>query len=160
MRTMRRNKQKLYYANLIGTRPVYVRDENGNKVVDYVDDSGTVYYQTTGENELVYSAPVKFYANISFSGGESQAVEFGVDISAYDATLVYLLNEFPITETSLIWYQTEPTLIPDSENADPKTADYKVLTVKPSLNYTKNLLGKLVKTIPTVDLDSIPIDNG
>lgn len=142
MRTLRQNKQKLHYATLIGEEPEYVYDKNGNKVVDFIEGSET-YYKQTGETILVYSTPVEFCANISFSGGESQAVEFGVDVSAYDATLVYLRNEFPITETTLLWYQTQPVIVNGA--VDPKSADYKVLAVKPSLNFTKVLLGKNVK---------------
>lgn len=151
MRTLRQNKQKLHYSLLVGSRPEYVYDELGNKVVDFTDESGNVFYQITGQPILVYSAPTEFEANISFSGGESQSVEFGVDISAYDATLVYLKNEFPIAETSLIWYETEPVVVDGV--VDAKSADYKVLSVKPSLNYTKVLLGKLAKTAILASLD-------
>lgn len=147
MRTLKRNKQTIQYANLLGKTPVYVRDSQGNRVVDYTDEQGNVFYQTTGDYENSYTDPTKAKVNIAFSGGEVQDQEFGVDISAYDATLVYVLNEFPITETSLIWYETTPTFvgIGEGRHVDPNSADYKVVAVKPSLNITKVLLGKLVK---------------
>lgn len=142
MRTMRQNKQKLFYATLQGETTEYVYDVAGNKVIDFVE-GGVTYYKQTGATILSYNTPVEFCANIAFSGGETQAVEFGVDTSSYDATLVYLLNEFPITETTLIWYKTTPVI--NNGIVDPASADYKVLSVKPSLNFTKVLLGRLVK---------------
>lgn len=143
MRISERNKQALKYSTLNGTEIVYKLDANGNKIIDYVDsDTGQAYYVELGE-QVVYNAPVDFKANIAFSGGEAQTAEFGVDITAYDATLVYLLNEFPITETSLIWYKSEPIFIDD--RVDPKSADYKVLSIKPSRRFTKVLLGRLAK---------------
>lgn len=146
MRMLRRNKQTIKYAELIGTSPVYVLDENGNKVVDYVDD-GVTYYKQTGEEYYVYETPHEADVNIAFSGGEASQVEFGVDDSAYDASVLYLLDEYPITETCLVWYETEPTYKGEGVNrhVDPDSADYTVSKDKPSLNQTKLLLTKKVK---------------
>ena len=148
MRVMKRNKQRLWYANLIGLTDVYVLDENGQRIVDYVDeDTHEIHYQVTGEHRPAYTDPVQFKANISFSGGETIAQDFGVDNSSYDASLVYLLDAFPITETSLIWFETTPTFIGKGQGrmVNPDSADYKVVKVKPSLNYTKTLISKRVK---------------
>lgn len=148
MRVMERNKQALWYANLTGMADIYVLDDQGHKIVDYVDEeTHTTYYQVTGEKKPTYTDPVKFDANISFSGGETIAQDFGVDNSSYDASLVYLLNKFPITETSLIWYETTPTFIGEGQDrvVNYDSADYKVVKVKPSLNYTKVLISKRVK---------------
>lgn len=147
MRLGRKNKQKIKYALLVGTSPIYVLDENGNKIVDYVGDDGTVYYVVTGGKQTVYTDPTEIEVNISFSGGEIKYTEFGIDSTEYDASLVYLRNEFPIEETTLIWYDSEPSFIGEGENrtVDPNSADYKVLYIKPSLNYVKLLLGKLAK---------------
>lgn len=142
MKIAERNKQALKYALLIGEVTKYKLDENGNKIVDYVDDEGNKYYIELG-TETVYDDPVDFKASIAFSSDEVQSVEFGVDVSKYDATLVYLLNEFPIAETSLVWYHSTPVMI--DGHVDPKSADYKVLSVKPSRRYTKVILGRLVK---------------
>lgn len=146
MRMLRRNKQTIKYAELIGTSPVYVLDENGNRVVDYVDD-GVTYYKQTGEEYNAYEEPQSASVNIAFSGGEVSQVEFGVNDSAYDASILYLLDEYSITETCLVWYKTEPTYIGEGINrrVNPDSADYKVVMVKPSLNQTKVLLAKKVK---------------
>ena len=142
MKIAERNKQALKYALLIGEVTKYELDENGEKIVDYIDDDGNVYYRELG-TETVYDDPVDFKASIAFSSDEVQSVEFGVDVSKYDATLVYLLDEFPITETSLVWYHSTPVMV--GGHVDPNSADYKVLSVKPSRRYTKVILGRLVK---------------
>lgn len=147
MKLATRNKQSLKYALLIGTEPVYVLDDDGNKIVDYVDDEGVKHYRVTGDKQKVYSDPIDFQANIAFSGGETRAVEFGINDANYDATLLYTVSEFPINETSLVWHKNEPVYVGtgDNRHVDPNSADYKVLQVKDSLNFTKVLLGKLVK---------------
>ena len=147
MKLATRNKQPLKYALLIGVEPVYALDDEGNRIVDYVDEQGVTHYRTTGDKEKVYSDPIDFSANIAFSGGETRAVEFGINDANYDASLIYTLSEFPINETSLVWYKSEPTYIGVDEyrHVDPNSADYKVLQVKDSLNFTKVLLGKLVR---------------
>lgn len=144
MRTQRKNKQAMKYATLKGTENVYKLDKDGNKVVDYVGADGTVYYVTTGDM-VVYNDPVEIDANISLSRGEVQTAEFGIDVSGYDATVIFDVGKYPIDETTLIWHESEPTY--KNGYVDPTSADYKVLMVKPSLNYTKLLLGRLAKTI-------------
>lgn len=146
MRMLRRNKQTIKYAELIGTSPVYVLDENGNKVVDFVED-GVTFYKVTGDEYNVYADPQPADVNIAFSGGEVTQVEYGVNDSAYDASILYLLDEYPITETCLVWYKTQPTYIGEGLNrhVNADSADYKVVMVKPSLNQTKVLLAKKVK---------------
>ncbi len=144
VRLARANKQTFKYSLLIGEETKFVLDENGNKVVDYVDEeTGITYYRQEGETELIYSKPITCKANIAFSGGEVQQKEFGINDASYDAILVYVKGEFPITETSLIWYENEPAY--DNGRLDPKSADYKVMQIKNSLNLTRALLGKLVK---------------
>ena len=137
MRTLRKNKQKMFYALLDKEMPIYEY---------YIDDDGNKIPLETGEYELGYSNPVEFWGNISLSGGESVAVEYGIDTSAYDATLIVDIDAIPITETSLIWFESKVEY-KDNEHTiiDQNSADYKVLSVKPSLNTTKYILGKLIK---------------
>ena len=146
MMTLNQNKQNLFYSLLMGEQPVYELDDDGNPIIEYVDEEGNIYYRETGETELVYSEPVPFFANISMSGGESQTQEYGVDISDYDAILVLNKDEIPIMETSIIWYKSDigyrDTL---GTNVDPYTADFKVLAIKPSLNTLKVILGAITK---------------
>lgn len=145
MRTLLKNQQPMKYALLLGTFPIYERDENG-EIIYYTDGEGNKIPLETGESETRYSTPVEFAASISMSGGEAEAVEYGIDVSGYDATVITERGDLPITETSLVWYDSEVGYTDASETApDPFTADYKVIAVKPSLNFTKYLLRRVTK---------------
>ena len=148
MRCLMRNKQTLYYALLVGTMPEYELDDNGDKIVDYVDEeTGETYYVETGVNTPVYSPAVQFRGNIAFAGADLLRQEFGISDENYEAVLVLNKNEIPITETSLVWYQTTPgsKIVDDVEYADDSTADYRVLRSVPSLNNDRFILAKVVK---------------
>jgi hypothetical protein len=146
MRTLEKNKQKMYYALYKGVEPEYVLDENGNKIIDYTDEDGNVYYRETGNKVPTYFEPVLFYANISMSGGEISTQEYGIDVSSYDAIVVLDKGQIPIEETSLIWYESLPTYKDaDRTIVDGNKADYRVLAIKPSLNQLKVVLGRITK---------------
>lgn len=133
MRTLNKNKQTIYYANKTAKEP----DVSENTI----EVDGETVYIDEGSYDIEYSIPEDFLANISFSGGETTDVEFGVDESAYDAIIVTDKKALPITETSLIWYETEPP----TTVSDGATADYSVVAVKHSLNQTKAILKRRVK---------------
>lgn len=133
MRTLKKNKQIVYYA----LKTEKEAEESEEKII--VD--GVEVSVDEGDYRIWYSIPTEFSANISFSSGDTQDVEFGLDISGYDAIIVTNLKALPITETSLIWYETVP---PEVEN-DGSTADYSVIAVRHSLNYTKAILKRRVK---------------
>ena len=140
------NKQKLQYALFLGEVPEYVLDENGERVVSYVDSDGTAYYEETGNKVKEYSLQEPFYASISMSGGEISAQEYGIDVSGYDAILMLDKGQIAIQETSLVWFETEPTYKDaDKKILDADKADYRVLAIKPSLNALKVLLGRNTK---------------
>lgn len=131
MMTLDINKQKMYYATLVDT----IQEE-------YIDEDGNRY--PTGEPKNIYSEPVEFYGNIAMSGGEAEAVEFGLNLADYEAVLLLGKNTLPITETSLIWHVTEPTKGIDG-NTDEYSADYRIVKISPSLNFDKYVLKKVVK---------------
>lgn len=137
MRTLRKNAQKMYYANQIGQVPIYE---------EYTDEDGNTYPLDTGETKIGYSEPMEFKGNIAMSGGEAEAQEFGIDVSGYDAILITDKDLIPIDETSLIWFESEVVYENEEEKIpDEFSADYKVLAVKPSLNVSKYILGRRVK---------------
>lgn len=144
MRTLKRNKQKIFYALYEGEGPEYKLDNEGNRIVLYTDEEGNVIYDETGATEKKYSVPVSFYGNIAMSSGEVQAVEFGVDVSNYDAILVVGKDALPLTETSLIWFYTKPQIDAYGE-VDENSADFSIVQIKPSLNETKYILKRLNK---------------
>lgn len=144
MRTLNRNKRKMFYAQYLGKTPEYETDINGNLIVVYTEKDGTVHYKETGNMIDSYSKPVEFYGNISLSGGQSVSTEYGFDISKYSAVLVMPKGSLPLTETSLIWFENAPISLPTG-NADSKSADYRVVKVSPSINIDKYILQKVVK---------------
>lgn len=144
MRLLRKNMQPMKYSLQDGRVPIYERDENGNIV--YIEVDGEKIPVETGEYETGYSAPVDFMGNISMSGGEAEAKEFGMDIGDFDAVIVLEKDAVPLTETSIIWH-TSPVKYKDEQKTivDSKSADYAVKRVSPSLNFTKVLLQRIVK---------------
>lgn len=135
MRMARVNKQKMHYALYGKEVPIYDY---------YTDNEGNKIPLDTGETKITYENPVEFFGNIALSGGESEAVEFGLNLADYEAVLVMAKNTLPIDETSRIWHNTEPTYNEDG-TVDELSADYTVVKVSPSLNVDKFVLKKVVK---------------
>lgn len=104
MRDLRKNQRKMYYS-------LYEAQEN-NSDFDVLDTVAK------------YSAPVEFKAGLSEGKSNADDSPFGKDIS-YDRIISTVNKDLPITETSLIWYETEPVLLKDG-SADASSADYKV----------------------------------
>ena len=144
MRSLKKNKQKLYYSLFIEERPKYALDENGEKIVEYVDSEGNEYYRETGDTERVYSLPIEFLGNIAMSSGEVEATEFGLNVADYEAVLIVDKGLLPIDETSVIWHESEPK-IKFNEYAVASSADYSIIKLSPSLNVDKYVLKKNVK---------------
>ena len=135
MMTLRRNKQKMWYSLQGGLVPIYEY---------YTDDEGNKHPIETGEYKTEYLQPVIFYGNISMSGGEARNVEFGLDLTAYEAVLIVGKGELPLTETSRIWFENEPKYNADG-TVDEFSADYRIVKIGPSLNFDKYVLAKVVK---------------
>ncbi len=94
MRVLGRNKRLLYYALRTG--------ETAN-----VDEYGNL----TGEVTPTYSAPVKFYGNVSAAAGEDMVQAFG-SFTAYTRTLCVSDNACPIDENSIVWFGADPVAEP------------------------------------------------
>lgn len=138
------NKQKMYYSLQTEEIPVYETDDDGNII--YIDVDGESIPVSTGDTELGYSEPVEMLANISFGTTETTTQEFGVDVSDYDAIVVYGKGKYPLTETALIWFESEPRYKDYSETIiDGDSADYKVVSVRNTLNEGKAILKHLAK---------------
>lgn len=159
MRTLRRNQQSMYYALQIGEVPIYSRDEEGN-ILYYEDDGGNKIPYETGEKEIIFSTPKPIMANISESGGESTAAEYGLSPEDYSAVLLIQKNAYPLIEGALIWanseieYQyggQEVTYEIDGETVTTTapiqtSADYMVKKVpRMPLNFANILLDAVVK---------------
>lgn len=141
MRSLERNKQKMYYSTYSNSITVYEKDENGNII--YIDIDGQQVPVETGDVTKAYSLPIEFKENVSSAKGESENEVFGVNldytkvISTTDLTL-------PISETSKIWKETEPVIKAD-DTVDIDSADYSVVAIGKSLNSVLYAIKKLPK---------------
>lgn len=91
MRSLARNKQKIYYALYTGKEEV--RDEYGNLV---------------GEPQLTYGSPVEYNINVSAARGTADVEQFGIN-TVYTKTMVTNDLNCPIVETTRLWIDREPT---------------------------------------------------
>ena len=130
MRTLQRNKQNLYYAAYLGKLQKQKIDKDGNVI-------------KIGEKKDTYGEPKPFKGNISMSGGEAEAAEFGLDISDYDAKIILDKNLYPIKEGCIIWVESTPQ-IDDDGHSLLTSADYRVVKKGLSLNFDRLILKGLV----------------
>ena len=147
MRTLNKNKQQMYYSLPLGEQPIYELDENGEKIIAYIDDEGIIYYKETGDSEMVYSEPVPFQNGISGKLSEVLVKEFGIDDTSMYAEMDTEANKYPIVAESLIWRKSE-ILFKDSNRTilDKTSCDYVVAGVlDEGLNVWNYLLRRNLK---------------
>lgn len=128
MRSLKKNKQSLYYAIYEGKKTIYRRDEEGNIV--YADDELKTPVEA-GELPS-YGKPIPFKANVSAGKGSAHEDVFGKEID-YTKIISTTDISLPIDELSLIWFESSPMLLADG-SADSNSADYKVTAIAKSLN--------------------------
>ena len=126
MRTLTRNKIRIYYANYRDKTPL--KDEYGN---------------LTGEYRITYGNPVAVMANVSAARGESTTRQFGDEVR-YDRIIVIDDPTFPVAETSILWIDTQPEIAEDGSTTTPH--DYIVKQVAPSLNSMSIAVSKVSVT--------------
>lgn len=126
MRTLLKNQQPMKYALLLGTFPIYGRDEYG-EIIYYTDGEGNRIPLETGESEERYSEPVEFGANINNKLDEVAWTEYGIDNSTNFAQIVTDKGVLPLKAGSVIWKKSE-VRYKDAEKTipDETTADYIV----------------------------------
>lgn len=137
------NKQAMKYAIQGQTITVYEKDEDGNLKFYETEDGEKIYYT---HEEIGFSEPVDFRANISFDGGEAQNKEYGFNVADFDAVLLTDRGEYPFKKGDVIWLDSEPT---KDENGlvDSTSADFTIVGVKPSLYSVKYMLKAVVKEV-------------
>ena len=107
MKTLKRNKQRVYYALYGSTTPI-------------LDSDG----MDTGETELGFGSPIEAWMNVSANKGEASVEPFGVDLD-YTKTIMTDDINCPIDETSRLWIGRQPT----------EPFNYSVVKVAKSLNH-------------------------
>lgn len=152
METLRINKRRFYYSTQNGTASVYESEP-------YTDGEGNTYYLETGDTEIVYTEPISFKANKNDSGGEAEATEFGLSVTDYEAVMVFAKGAYEIPKGSIIWVDSaieykyggqqmeiEVDGVSVSQRVPLETsADYRVIKVSKSLNYTRLVLKAINK---------------
>lgn len=146
MRTLKKNKQKMYYANQDKEVPIYETDENGN-ILYFEDEEGNKYPLDTGETKIGYSTPVEFSANISNKLDEVRWAEYGIDNSANYAQIVADKGKIPLKAGSVVWKKSKVGYQDLAETVvDETTSDYVVKGVADEgLSVDLFLLQKRVK---------------
>lgn len=155
------NRVDLSFAQFIRRFPRYETDENGDRVLEYVTEENVPIYSMESGNIMDYYSDVSLMqASVSESGGEAEAMEFGLSVGDYEAVLVYGRGEYPIKEGSLIWLDSPIEYEYNGEQVDVElpsgevmktrvpvktSADYIVLKTPKSLNFQKAILKAVVK---------------
>lgn len=140
MRTLRKNQQNLKYALQYKEIPEF-------ETIYYTDGEGNKYptgIKPTGKTEILYGFPGDFLASITGTGGEAEAVAYGLSISDYAAKIVFPKGAVPLKEGALVWHESEPQykhieMEVDGEeiNGDfpiRTSADYYVVKIPPALD--------------------------
>lgn len=140
MRSLKKNQQNLWYSTYADQITEYYRDSGGNIIYDEIDGEliPRIKYERAG-----YANPVLFYANISAGKGTSQEEVFGVSLD-YTKTISTTDMDLPISETSLIWFETEPAYNADG-TVNEASADYSVAAIARSLNNVVYAIKKRAK---------------
>lgn len=113
MRTLRRNKRRMWYALYLGREEVL---KNGKH---------------TGTYKVLYSDPHEMWENVSAARGSADAEMFGIDLK-YDKAFITNNTNCPIDEKSVMWIDTEPNINDDGTTDTPW--DYVVVRVAESIN--------------------------
>lgn len=113
MKTLLRNKQTFYYANISSTADEY--DEYGKKA---------------GGKTIIYESPVKCTANVSAARGTTDLEFFGINAN-YSKTIVTDNLTLPVGKSTIFWIDCTPD---SSGEAGTVKHDYVFVAAAKSLN--------------------------
>lgn len=125
MRLPKRDKQKMYYSNFIGTQKEYQKDDEGNIV--YEDIDGVETPVETGNESQIFDTPTEFKASISSSLNEMHIKSWGCDQSSIYSEIVCPKGYLPLKIGAIIW-RTSQIEWEDDQQTVPKasSSDYTV----------------------------------
>ena len=127
MRTLRKNKQKMYYSLYSTTSEIY--EQEGTSVKTIIDqETGESIPVSTGTLKPVYAPPVEFEANITSNLNKLHIEAYGVDQSAIYSEIMVQKGLVPLKVGSIIWREN-PIVWEDEENRIPyqPSSDYTVM---------------------------------
>ncbi len=123
MRSMTRNRQRFYYADLLSVG--MSQDTDGNYV----------------EETLTYSDPIKKAGVITAASGEAETQLFGAN-EVYDKVITLNYGENYLEIGSILWVDTMPEI--DEQTGKTVTPyDYIVVKVAKSLNFVNVAIRKV-----------------
>lgn len=145
MRTLKKNRQKMWYSVISDRVPIYELDDDDNPIIDYVDDDGNIHYLETGTYEEAYSEPVLFYAPISSKLNEMRMKEYGIDASSVYCEISVEKGKVDLPIGARIW-RTSKVVKKENGYVDEESADYIVKgSLVEFLNFDFFLLEKNIK---------------
>lgn len=113
MRTMLRNKRKIWFSTYQGDEPILTPDG-----------------YDTGESKPVFSPPQMLMINVSPATGNAEDTPFG-SFMDYDHSLITENKTLPIVEGTRIWFETAD---PDPDEPQTVPYNYTVVQVATSIN--------------------------
>jgi len=129
MRTLRKNKQAMYYSLYRAAEEVYEEEGTSTR---YITDEDTGYPIPVeiGTQKAVYSPPVSFSANITSNLNQMHVKAYGIDQSSIYSELICEKGQLPLKVGSIIWRES-PIQWDDETERIPKqsSADYTVVGI-------------------------------
>lgn len=105
MRTLRKNKQTMYYSLYSTSTEVF--DEEGTSVRTIIDEqTGEVLPVSVGTLKSVYSRPVEFKASITSNLNKLHIEAYGVDQSAIYSEIIVPKGYVPLKIGAIIWRES------------------------------------------------------
>lgn len=139
MRTLRKNRQAMFYSLYKSEETVYETDEDGN--IKYMEIDGVQVPIEVGTREAHYDTPVEFKANIHSELNEMHVKSYGVDQSSIYSEIIVEKGKLPLKIGTIIWRESE-IIYEDEEQTTPKqsSADYTVVGIMTEALHTDSYL--------------------
>lgn len=132
MRTLKRNKVKVWYWMLHGEQEI-VRDG-----------------LRTGQFQKVYEAPKLLMANVAPATGNADIEPFGTETEY--SHIMAVEGKTEITEETILWIGNDPS--------EARDKFYRVVRIAESLNHTRIAIRETEYTTPNTGEDNGSNDNG
>ena len=127
MRTLRKNKQRMFYSLYSTAEEVY--ETEGSSVRTIIDEeTGEALPVEIGTLRSKYAPPVEFRASITSNLNKLHIEAYGVDQSAIYSEICVQKGYLPLKIGAIIWRES-PIIWEDEENRIPmrSSADYTVM---------------------------------
>lgn len=106
MRTLKKNKQKMYYSLYSTSTEVHDTDSSGNTRYIFDEESGTNVPVSIGTLKSQYSTPVEFSAAITSNLNKLRIQAYGVDQSAIYSEIMIPKGSVPLKIGAIIWRES------------------------------------------------------